>query len=144
MVIIWDCIWYKLGTAALSNTRSFNIIFLHAKFHVNMILLNTIIFINRLAGRQADRQAGKQADRQAGRQAGRYSLSDMFSYRAIFFGWAIHTPLIHQSNNMYIFTWFDVLESDWDLPIGINSHLDILTLKSFSVQVWYQICKVIH
>ncbi len=34
-----------------------------------------------------------------------FSLSGMLSYKTIFDSRAIHTPLIHQSNNIYIFTW---------------------------------------
>ncbi len=34
----------------------------------------------------------------------------MVSYKTIFDGRAIHTPLIHQSNNIYIFTWLKHLK----------------------------------
>ncbi len=34
----------------------------------------------------------------------------MLSYKTIFDGWAIHTPLTHKSNNIYIFTWLKHLK----------------------------------
>ncbi len=48
--------------------------------------------------------------RQIDRQIILFSLSDMLSYKTIFDGRAIHTSLIHKSNNIYIFTWLKHLK----------------------------------